>query len=300
VKYSRQNLFFLIVICGVAGASIPSFAKIALESMNSGVLTLIRYGVTFITLFLIFGLTRKLNWRNVWRAIPVSVFMAVNIILFAIAIRYISAASSPLLYNMVPLMVALLSWWLLKTHLGRNKLIGLLVGFTGVGLVTLAPHLEHSGNLQIAPLGVFLVFVSSIAFSLYTVLSKPLQDEMKWSEMLIATAIAVIVGQAGYMLAIAEPFAFAQITTKSWLAALEIATVGTLLFYGLYQLLIKVSGPVSASLMVYVQPVAGAFWSYFLLDEHLGHLAILGGLIALVGIAQVNGVWADLRKRIHA
>lgn len=299
MELSKERLYLLIIICGVSGASIPSFAKIALESMNSGVLTLIRYGVTFLVLILLFGLTGTINWRNVRQSLPVSVFMAINIILFAIAIRYITASSSPLLYTMVPLMVAGLSWLMFKERLGHAKLVGLVVGFSGVVLVALSPYLDKASSLHISPLGVLLVFISSIAFSLYTVLSKPLQDKMEASEMLMAAAITVIVGQVGYMLIISEPFAFSQITTRSWLAALEIATVGTLVFYGLYQLLIKVSGAVSASLMVYVQPVAGAIWSLLLLNDRLSYLEIIGGFIALIGVAQVNGTWADLRKRIQ-
>lgn len=287
----KKTNFLLILACGISGGSIASFAKIALESMNSGTLTMIRYALALLFLLIIFA--RSTNWSNVRRSLKVSILLAVNAITFAIAIRYLKASAAPLLYNVVPLMVALLSLAILKERLNRNKIVGLVVGFSGVVLVAFAPSFETSISL----LGVSLIMLGSLTFALFSVLSKPLQDRIKPSEMLIGISIVTLVFQAFYMLLIHEPLTLTEISARSWLAATEVALVGTLLFYGLYQYIIKTSGPVSASLMVYVQPAAGAIWAWVLLNDHLSFLALVGGLIALLGIAQVNGLWSELSRK---
>jgi len=299
VKFNKHALFILVVLCGICGGSIPAFAKIALESFNPGTLILLRYIFTLVFLIIFFSWGKRvINWRNVKLTLPVSVFAAVNAITFAIGISHVKASAVALLYNVVPLMVALLSWIILKERMTWSKIVGLLIGFIGVMVVALAPYLGKAQNLDFQLIGAVVIFIGALGFSLYSVLSKPVQDKVTPGEILIGSSIVILACQAVYMLVTTEPFSIASASWRSWGAVLEIFFIGTVLFYGLFQYILKASSPTAAASMTYVQPAAGALWAMAVLGDRLSLVSLIGGLISLIGVAQVHGLWNDVSKKL--
>ena len=63
------------------------------------------------------------------------------------------------------------------------------------------------------------------------------------------------------------------------------------------QFIIKIGTPLEATLNLYIMPVFGALIAWLVLGQKLSWLAIAGGVLALIGIAQVNGLWQNLANR---
>lgn len=300
MKLTRQRLLGLIIICGVTGSSIPTFFKICLETLNPGTITIIRYAVSLLALVLFAYFSREgINWSKVKSVMLISVFYSYTAVTTAIAVKHIQAAIVPVLFTLVPLFVAFLSWLLLKERLGKNKLAGLTIGFVGVFIASLGPLLDKATQLHSSEVGVLLIAAGSLSIAAFTVLSKPLQDKMTPAEMMIGVSIVVLFFQTAYMALIREPLNIGGASARSLLAAVFIGLFGTAFFWWLYQYLVKVSSPTQAALSQYVQPIGGALWAGIILGDQLRFITIVGGLIALIGVAQVNGTWADLRKRIR-
>lgn len=291
----KKHIWILTLIAGIAVGTLPAFTHIALETMNPATITLVRYIDTVIGL-LIFALVfrQPIQWRNVWRVLPISLFAAVNAMCFAVGVHYLQPASIQLLYTVVPLLVAAFSWYILRQHTSWSKVLGLLIGLGGVSLVAVAPLLHSGGSIAFHPFGTAIVFLGAISFSLYTVLSKPAQDKASPSDILMGTAVATIVLQTAFMLITSTPFNLSDASMRSFAASLVVGFVGTAFFYWLYQYIVKISSPLIASVTQYVMPVFGALWAYVIIDDTLTLLTIVGGIIALVGAAQVNGIWRAL------
>jgi drug/metabolite transporter (DMT)-like permease len=293
-------VWVLTLLAGLAGGMIPAFSKVSLETMNAGTLTILRYVYTFVALVAFVYLSgRRVNWRQVSLVLPVSVLAAINAICFPMAVQYVDPASVQLLYTIVPLIVVVLSWLVLKQRTGLGKLLGVFIGLVGVVVVTLAPLFIQGGTVVFHPVGVALVFTGAGAYSLYTVLSKPAQETASPSDMLLGTAIATLVCQAAYSMITSTPVSFAGISPRSLLASIIVGLIGTAFFYWVYQYIVKISSPLMASVILYVQPLFGALVAYMLLGAGLTLYALLGGALALAGVAQVNGVWNRLLARLR-
>ncbi len=225
-----------------------------------------------------------------------SILAAVNAITFAIAIRYISPASVQFLYPIVPILVVIFSWFLLHQKTSANKIFGVVVGFVGVIVVALSPVLAGESMVNFNATGIFLVLLGSICFALYTVLSKRAQDHATPGDILMGTAVATLVSQILLMLLTSTPLTTKGITLVSFGSALIVGSVGTAVFYWLYQYIVKISTPLTASVIQYILPFFGALWAYIILGNTILPLAVFGGILAVVGAGQVNDIWHQLIK----
>src|SRR3989344_5173665 len=60
-------------------------------------------------------------------AFAVSTFATINIVMFAFGVRLTSASVSQMIYAGVPMIIAILSYFMLKEKVTRQKVIGLIV-----------------------------------------------------------------------------------------------------------------------------------------------------------------------------
>lgn len=296
----KKNVWLLTVIAGAAGGVIPTYTNIAIKAMNPETFTIIRYVVTAVCLVVLALIMKeKISWRNVKKVLPISFLAAINAITFAVSMQYLSPASVQLIYPIVPILVVIFSWFILHQKTNIGKIVGVLVGFGGVAIVAVTPILTTNATLNFNLFGTFMVLAGATSFALYTVLSKPAQNYASPSDVLMGTVVATILCQVVFMLVSRTPLTLSSITIESVGAAVVVGVVGTTLFYWLYQYIIKVSSPLMASVIQYVMPFFGAFWAYVILGDSLPPIAMLGGLLAIAGAAQVNGTWNQLRKLLQ-
>jgi drug/metabolite transporter (DMT)-like permease len=295
----KHKTLLLTIIAGIAGGTIPTYSKIAIDNgMSSGELTVARYVFTTIALVIIVLVSRQnARWKNIKAALPISILAAINAMCFAIAIKYIQTASIQLLYTIIPMIVAALSWIILRQKTNLSKIIGLVIGLLGVGVVIIAPIFESGNGLSFSGFGVLIVLFASVCYSFYTVLSKPLQQKSSPSEILIACSIMTIISQVIFSLITKEPLTFSTVSANSLGAALVVGLIGTTLLYSLVQYIVKYGSPLEATLNLYIMPIFSAVVAFTVLGQGLSLLAVLGGVLALIGVAQVNGLWKAVFSR---
>ncbi len=85
-----------------------------------------------------------------------------------LALRRLSAGMGSIVASTNPLIVALLAPWLLREPLTRRKLIGLLLGFSGV----LVAMYGRAATQQARPVDVLISFLGSVAFVFSNILYK--------------------------------------------------------------------------------------------------------------------------------
>jgi len=74
-----------------------------------------------------------------------------------------------------------------------------------------------------------------------------------------------------------------NITNKTIIALLYVGIIGTSLYHFLYLNVIKTAGPVTASLVLYLQPIFSFISAFFLLGETISLSFIIGSIFALSG-----------------
>jgi len=257
--------------------------KFGLHSADALILAAVR----FIATGLIFGpfyffIDKKRFWPNKseWKSIFIYGFLSSTLMLgtFFAAMRYSSAGISMLFIAVGPLLIALFSTVILKRKLSRFEVIGMLISFTGL-IVASAAALPAA---SIKPAGIILLTIYILAYALSSVYFSNIK-------LGISNAVfniwQVFIG--GLMLL---PFCFLAggyhiyqldntlFLTLAWLIVILSFVANQLWLYLLDR------DPVSAGNWLYLTPIFGYAYGYFLLGESITLYAVVGTILVLSGL----------------
>ena len=183
-------------------------------------------------------------------------------------------------------MITFIAAWILKERLSKNKIIGLLLGISGA--ILLISSGENSGSGQEFLKGDLLVILSTISYTFYFILVKPLMntyrpvDVMRWMFTL------------GFMIIL--PFGWEEFTKITWpvfgtfdyVLLFLIVVPGTFLAYLFNVYGIKILGASVAGAYIYSQPVFAVIIAVLFLHEKLILSKIIAGLLIFAGVYLVN------------
>lgn len=204
--------------------------------------------------------------------------------LFAIAIEKIDSALEGILNSLTPLFVILIGIVFFKARVQRNKILGVLIGFAGLVILTLASGINGT-NLGYA----LLVVLATVLYGLnVNIVSYYLKDlpPLKMASVSLACialpALAVLWYQDVFYIARYDEAARWPI-----LASAVLGIVGSALATMLFYMLIKRAGGLFASLVTYGIPVVAIFWG-LLSHEEISLIQVTGLAVILSGVYLTN------------
>jgi len=242
---------------------------------------------------------RSLSRRAVLVSVALGVLYTGNSATYYAGLETVSASLAALMVYTYPAIVAVITLQVGRPLEGRRAWLSLAIALAGVALAV--------GNIgDVAPpppLGLALVAVSPVIYSIWIVLSARLSGERKedvgrdagaganptaaGAIMLTATATTYWVTA----LVLGRPVLPAEVPSEAWLGIAGVGLVSTFIavqaFYaGAHRL-----GAARASLVSTVEPIWTIVLASLLFSETLGPLQLLGGAMILVGvvIAQTGG-----------
>ena len=283
-----MSYFLAISLAALLGGSVPTLAKYALTVFPTFGLLFIRFFVACLTLIPLIIKSKELNLKILKSLAVVGIVGALNPIILYIALQFTQASVTPLIYAATPLLTALyVSRNKLET-ISQNTIKGIIIGLTGVALIIVLPLLTNNGSQQLSLKGNLLIFVSTIGFTVYGILSK------KLSEKIGASPVALTFYFCLFGLLFSLPFAFnelnsgiiilSKIEPAHWLAAIAAGVTGTTLFYLVYQSTVKSGGATAASLFTYLQPIVGILLPVIFLGDVITMPFIVGAALAVFGV----------------
>jgi drug/metabolite transporter (DMT)-like permease len=184
----------------------------------------------------------------------------------------------------VPIFVVLLAIRFMPSQrVGPGQLSGILVGLTGVAVLT-GVH-PHGGWLAVAGTGA--VVASSLSYAVAGLYGKA---RVMSDSALVLTTNAVLLG--GVM---ALPFALARLPSHmpGWKPIASVVALGlgaTAFAQPLYYLMLRHHGASRASLVTYLLPPVALFYGAVLLDEKLTWPKLAGLALILAGVALGSGL----------
>lgn len=190
----------------------------------------------------------------------------------------ITASSASFIVNTVPIITVVLSILLFKEKLSRSIMASMVIGFTGISIITLG----ESESVRLLNLGTVFVFVAAIFQSSYFLLQKILLKKYSPVE---AAAYTVWVGTL--MLLIFAPGLKESIlsaSAKSTYAILYLGIFPGALGYLVFTYILSIISASSATQFLYLVPVVSIIVSYFWLSEIPSPVSIVGGVVALSAI----------------
>ncbi|MFE2246400.1 DMT family transporter [Streptomyces lavendulae] len=191
----------------------------------------------------------------------------------------VDAGTAAMVVNIGPIVIALLSGWLLKEGFPPMLLVGMGVSFAGAAVVGMSTSKGGSSSLT----GVLLCLVAALAYGAGVVSQKP---ALQHASPLQVTTYGCFVGTVCTL-----PFAgqlIDQIPDAPLTATLNMVYLGlfpTALAFTTwtYALSRTTAGKMGAT--TYAVPAVVVVIAWFVLDEVPGWLTLLGGAICLGGVA---------------
>lgn len=223
-------------------------------------------------------------------AVLVSLLATSNVTFFALGVKKTTATIAQMLYAAVPIIAGVFSYLLLKEKVKIEKIVGILLGFIGVLIIILLPVIGAPSAFKGDLMGNLLVFIAVVCYSLYTVMSKRLQEIYSPLSLTVIFIMVTLLVQFSLIPTelSSKPEFLSKISPNHIASLLYVGILGTAFFFLIYQYAIKKASPIVASITFYLQPIAAFLWAFVLLGERLTLGFILGGLLALIGAGIVT------------
>lgn len=208
--------------------------------------------------------------------------IAVYNALFNAGQQTISASTASFIVNSAPILTALFASLFLDERLTRWGWIGAVIGFAGVGLIVAG----QPGGLSFGS-GALLVFGSAGAQAAFFVIQKPLVPRYG---ALASTAYTILAGTLMLTPWLGEGLAAiaAEETDGSTIATVvALGVLPAALGYAAWSHALGHFGAARASTFLYLVPPAATLLAFLLTGELPGLATLIGGLVALGGVALV-------------
>src|SRR3989344_7222273 len=277
-----------VFLAAILGSAVVPLIKIGLQTIPPFAFTLLRFVIALVFILPIF-LKEKPNIKNILEVVPVTLLSTINIILFILAVRFIPANIGTLIYVMVPIIVSILSYFVLNEKITWIKILGVLLGFLGSLILFFSSTVIGFSSLDNL-VGIVLIFVGAVSYSFYLIFSKSLQK--KYSPVYITSVfnLTTVIASLLFLptelnLLVVNRFDTSLVSVAS---ILYVSVVGTSLYYLLGQYAVKYGSPIFSSLILYVQVPFTAIAASLLIGEKVTGNFWVAALFIVIGSLLVS------------
>ncbi len=286
-------VYFYLSIQQLIGSTTYIVAQNASEHVEPGLLLLLRaVGASLVFLTILFATERRWNIfhriarEDMGRMVVLGLLnVPMNQLLFLHGIKYTTPANSALLYAMTPAMVFLFTSLIHSERPSFKKGFGIAVAFVGVGIIMF----ERGAELRSEhTAGNILIFIAVMAWSLFTMLGRPLV--LKYGAVYV-TALNMIIGAIIYIpigLLTSDISAISVISTVSWYEVAYLALISSVLNYVLWYLALSKLEATRVAVFQNLQPIMTTVMAIYLGSAVITGQFLGGGLLALAGVLIVE------------
>ncbi len=279
------SIIILLTLSAIWGSSYL-FMRIAVPSLGPAYLMEARVLFAALFLLVISWLVRKpLNLkRNALHFFILgSLNTAVPFLLLAYSAKTLTASLMAVVVATAPIWGAVLDSIWSRTAITITKLLGMIVGITGVSVLVGFDSILKTPGADLA----VLACLGAAAFygiaSVYTKNAPKLDSLVNAHGSMWGASVFII------------PFLFFMPATQTpasgvLIAVLTLGVVCTGIAYVLFFKLIKDVGPTSALTVTFLVPAFGILWGHIFLNETIGWYTFVGSGITIMGTAMVTGI----------
>ncbi|MAN26361.1 MULTISPECIES: DMT family transporter [Mesonia] len=236
----------------------------------------------------IFKPWEKIERKDWPRLVACAIFgMVINMLFFFQGLNMSTPINSSVITTLSPVMVIILSAFLLKERITLLKISGIIVGLAGALFLVFFSKNSNQTAANI-PLGNLFFIVNALSFGVYLIIVKPLARKydtitlMKW-----IFSIAVIIN---------FPITFSEFQEVQWQSLpfeaiwkMGFVVVGTTFFTYLLNLYaLKYLSASTLSAFIYLQPLIAIFYSITTGADTLNTIKIVAAILVFVGVYMVS------------
>ncbi|MEN0006004.1 MAG: DMT family transporter [Bacteroidota bacterium] len=245
---------------------------------------------TATTLFVLFHrlfIKEKIARKDYGRLALCGLFgVAINQLFFLMGLNWTSPINASLIMTTTPILVLIVSAILLGERITSLKVLGILVGAVGAGLL-IAYGKKVSFDSQ-GLLGDLMIFINASSYGLYLVLARKL---MKKYHPITVVKWVFIFGLL-YVTPISSPYIvhtdWASFSLGIWLAVGYVLVFTTFFAYLFNAYALSVVSPSIVSIYIYLQPLLASLIAILWGVDVLTSVKLLAGTFIFVGVYLVS------------
>lgn len=225
----------------------------------------------------------KIERKDYLKLMVASLFgVVINMLFFFKGLEYTSPIHASSIMTIIPIIILVLSAYILKEKVTKLKIAGVVLGLVGALVLTLYGKSSRIGDN--VPLGNLLVFLNAVSYSIYIILIKKLTAKyhpftfIKW----LFLFGLIILTPFGYSeLQEVQWHTFTPYTTFSVLFVVIGATFGTYLLNPLALNKLKAS---TVGIFIYLQPAIAALFALAVGADFIDTIKITAMLVIFLGV----------------
>lgn len=214
--------------------------------------------------------------------------------LFYVALTMTTATHGALIYTTSPLMVIVLERLFRGRRISGLEVTGILVAGVGVAVIVLRATAGTPTTLTMV-VGDLLALFCAFAWAVYSVLLR--RPEIASQPVIRVFLVNAVLGALLLLPMSAIEIATTgrvPVTLEAWAAIGGVALFASVLAFLAYQYAVRVVGPATTSLTIFLMPIAAVALAVAFLGEEIGPSVILGSALVFAGIVLAR---VRLRRR---
>ncbi|WP_439151062.1 DMT family transporter [Winogradskyella sp.] len=226
---------------------------------------------------------QKIEKRDFIKLFVAALFgVVINMLFFFKGLEFTSPIHASAIMTITPIIILILSAYILKEKVTTLKIIGVALGLTGALILTIYGKSARAGDN--VPLGNLLIFLNAISYSIYVILIKKLTAKyhpfsfIKWL-FLFGLIILIPFGYNEFLEV--QWKSFTPHITFSVLFVIVGATFGTYVFNPLALNKLKAS---TVGIFIYLQPVIAGLFALYIGADFIDSLKISAMLLIFIGV----------------
>lgn len=212
--------------------------------------------------------------------------VAANQIFFFMGLNLTSPVDASIIHTSSPILVLVLSTFILSEKITLLKLTGIIIGASGaVTLIAYGQQLDFSSSsLE----GNLLIVVNITAYSVYLILAKPLMKKYQPVTIMKWLFLISIVFVAPFSIQNMSTINWSEFPLSVWASLIYVVIGNTFLAYLLIIFALKHLSSTIAAYYIYLQPVVASIIAILMFNEQLTIIKIIAALLIFTGVYLVN------------
>jgi drug/metabolite transporter (DMT)-like permease len=288
---SKRNwaLFAATLVSIIYGVTFTIAKDVMPKYVDAFGFIVMRVGGSVILFWLLsfFGPKEKIAKADFPRIIAAALFgVALNMLTFFKGLSYTSPIMGAVLMVTTPMIVLVLSAFIMKERMENRKIVGIILGLAGT--TTLILYGKSVVNAPNASLGNLLVFINAVSYGFYLVIVKKLMDKynaftfVKW----IYTFGFLMVLPFGW--SEFQAIAFEQLPTDIFWKIGFVVVFSTFLTYLLNLISMRELKPTTVAVFIYLQPLFATIFAVSLGKDDLSVVKLISAVLIFVGVYLVT------------
>lgn len=278
----QAHLYVLLATFLVAGSFIAS--QPLANAINPFSLTLFRFLFSLLLLAPFILIQKSLREKIIAtmpRAMAISFFYSLYFMALFESLKTTTVLNTGTLYTLVPLMTAILAFFVFKEKISFNKFLVYIIGLIGTLWVVFKANIELLINFSLNS-GDYIFLVGALSMCCYSISLKYFYKQDNIFVLVFCTLLGGCIWLTVAILLLNQPLHWELIRGDLFYNMLYLIIGTTIMTLYLYQKTTVILGPTKVMSYIYLNPIAVAILLYVLKDEHIEYIVFVGILISAV------------------